>query len=124
MNLCIGGLVIPARSYPTDMLKMVSKGTVLSNPRTRLKMWISTQALMYSQADWSSLSSWDHSTLYPSSSMSMQGRGISSSSRTWTVLSSMNLPPQSQADTMFWVSWVWGPAAGPIGVPRRCPRKF
>ena len=54
--------------------------------------------------------------------MSMQGRGISSSSRIWTVFSSMNRAPVSQAEMMFWVSWVWGPAAGPTGVPNRSPR--
>ena len=50
--------------------------------------------------------------------MSMQGRGISSVSMIWTVFSSMKRPPQSQAATMFWASWVWGPAPGPMGVAR------
>jgi hypothetical protein len=49
--------------------------------------------------------------------MSMQGRGISSSSMIWTVFSSMKRPPHSQAATMFWLSCVCGPADGPMGVP-------
>ena len=46
----------------------------------------------------------------------MQGRSMSSSSRICTVFSSKVRAPASQASTMFWASWVWGPAAGPTGV--------
>ena len=76
---------------------------------------------MYSCTDSSSFSSCDHSTLYPSSSTSMHGRGISSSSMICTVFSSMNRPPESHADMMFLASCVCGPAAGPIGVARLNP---
>ena len=31
------------------------------------------------------------------------------------------ISPQSQAQRMFWASWVWGPAAGPSGVPSGRP---
>ena len=47
--------------------------------------------------------------------MSMQGRGISSVSMIWTVLSSMIRQPLSQARAMFWAICVCGPAAGPSG---------
>src|SRR3989304_3846301 len=47
--------------------------------------------------------------------MSMQGRGISNSSRICTVFSSKVLAPPSQPRTMFCAIWVCGPAAGPIG---------
>ena len=79
------------------------------------------QATTYSCADCSSLSSCDHSTLYPSSVMSMHGRGMTSSSMIWTVFSSMKRPPHSHAEMMFWLSWVCGPADGPTGVARTLP---
>ena len=82
---------------------------------------MSIEALTYSSSDWSSLSSCDHSTLKPTVCMSMQGLGMCRSSMIWTVFSSMNRPPHSQASTMFCASWVCGPAAGPNGVAARAP---
>jgi len=41
----------------------------------------------------------------------------------WTVFSSMNRPPHSQAAMMFWLSCVCGPADGPMGVARYFPKK-
>ena len=54
--------------------------------------------------------------------MSMHGRGMTRSSFTCTVFSSMNRPPQSHEATMFWLSCVCGPAEGPMGVSRRLPK--
>ena len=51
----------------------------------------------------------------------MQGRLTSISSSIWTVFSSMKRAPQSQLETMFWLSWVWGPAATPRGAATLCP---
>src|SRR3990172_9518129 len=47
--------------------------------------------------------------------MSMHGRGMTSSSRAWTVLSSTIRAPPSQARTMFCASCVWGAAEGASG---------
>ncbi len=51
----------------------------------------------------------------------MQGLWTSSSSSVWTVLSSMRRAPTSHEATMFWASWVWGPAATPKGVSSSTP---
>ena len=61
--------------------------------------------------------------LYPTVSMSMQGRLISSWSRIWTVFSSKIRAPPSHDSTMFWASWLCGPAAGPMGVAATRPMK-
>ena len=69
----------------------------------------------------SSVSSCDHSTLKPTFCASMHGRGMSSRSSTWIVLSSRIRAPPSQARTMFCASCACGPAAGPRPVEARAP---
>src|SRR5450631_788250 len=86
-----------------------------------LSISMSIDALTYSSSDCSSLSSCDHSTLKPMVCMSMQGRGISSSSLICTVFNSITRPPASQDNTIFCASCVCGPAAGPNGVAARWP---
>ena len=84
-------------------------------------MAIRSAPFTYSSSDSSSRSSCDHSQLRPTPRMSMHGRGIASSSWTWTVLSSSTRPPASHERTMFCASWVCGPAAGPNGTAARRP---
>ena len=52
----------------------------------------------------------------------MQGLWTSSSSRVWTVLSSIRRAPASHAATMFCAICVCGPAATPYGVSSTVPR--
>jgi hypothetical protein len=44
-------------------------------------------------------------------------------SSAWIVLSSTMRAPPSQARTMFWASWVCGPAAGPSGLAASRPKE-
>ena len=113
------GFRIPSRLYPTLMLKIIPGDP--ANPSLWCSAWISTHAIRYSLNDWSIFSSCDHSTLYPSSCMSMHGFDTSSSSSVCTVFSSMNREPCSHAATMFCAICECGPAATPNGVSRACP---
>src|SRR5579885_3024926 len=104
---------------PTDTWKL----SVGGSPSTFSSRKISTsiEALAYSRSDCASFSSCDHSILKPIVVISMQGRLITSSSRIWTVFSSIIREPPSQASATFCASWSCGPAAGPKGVPAGKP---
>ena len=89
------GLWMPARSYPT--LRLNTKPSGSPRASSLASSLQANHALMYSAIAWGTVSSVDHSQLYPSSAAEMQGLGThlrsSSPSMTWTVFSSKNRAP-------------------------------
>ena len=110
-------LLIPFKSYPT--LIMNSNSLKGLKPNSFAKTWINTAALIYSFIAFFASNSLDHSILYTSDPTYIQGLWIPSASpaKIWIVLRSKILAPAAYAAIIFPVNWVWGPAAGPIGVP-------
>ena len=80
-----------------------------------------TYAFRYSSKAPSTVSSVDHSVLYPSSRTSIHGFSIFKTSSFCTVFSSINRAPQRQETMIFCTSCVCGPAAGPTGTEHFLP---
>ncbi len=93
MNCCIRSVLMPARSYPTDILKMKDGFSNFPLCNTASRRWRIIHAFAYSSQALGRVNSEDHSTLYASSRASMQGLSISKVSMICTVFSSMKRPP-------------------------------
>ena len=110
-------LFIPFKSYPTLIMNSNSLKGLKSN--SFAKAWINTAALIYSFIAFLASNSLDHSILYTSEPTYIQGLWIPSASpaKIWIVFKSNIRAPAAYAAIIFPVNCVWGPAAGPTGVP-------